>query len=134
MTCQSHHKASSPLEILVLDDDLKWRQLIAFNVELHLGISPVLASNGKEALKVMTERHFDVVLSDLFMPEMDGFEFLQRARALFPRTKVILLSGDFLAFPVSPERLIQHGALATVPKAEISTTLQDLLIDLADSH
>src|SRR4030095_2993020 len=134
MTCPSHHKEASTLEILVLDDDLKWRQLIAFNVDLHLGISPVLATNGKEALKIMAERDFDVVLSDLFMPEMDGFEFLQRARALFPRTKVIVLSGDFLAFPVSPERLIQHGAFATVSKAEISTTLQDLLRDLLDTH
>jgi CheY-like chemotaxis protein len=134
MTSQSHPRAPGPLEILVLDDDLKWLQLIAFNVELHLAISPALASSGKEALKLMSERHFDVVLSDLFMPEMDGFEFLQRARALFPRTKVIILSGDFLAFPVSPERLIQHGALATVPKAEISTTLQDLLRDMLDTH
>jgi len=134
MTAQSDPGEPGPLAILVLDDDLKWRQLIAFNVELHLGISPVLVSNGKEALKVMAERHFDVVLSDLFMPVMDGFEFLQRARALYPRTKVIMLSGDFLAFPVSPERLIQHGALATVPKAEISTTLQDLLRDLLDTH
>ena len=134
MACQSHHKAPGPLEILVVDNDLKWRQLIAFNVELHLGISPVLAPHGKEALKIMAQRHFDVVLSDLFMPEMDGFEFLQRARVLFPRTKVIMLSGDFLAFPVSPERLIQHGALATVPKAEISTTLQDLLRDLLETQ
>ena len=134
MTAQTDPKEPGPLEILVLDDDLKWRQLIAFNLELHLGISPVLASNGKEALKLMAERHFDVVLSDLFMPEMDGFDFLQRARALFPRTRVIMLSGDFLAFPVSPERLIQHGALATVSKAEISTTLQDLLRDLLDNR
>ena len=134
MTAQSDPREPGPLAILVLDDDLKWRQLIAFNVELHQGISPVLISNGKEALELMAESHFDVVLSDLFMPEMDGFEFLQRARALYPRTKVIMLSGDFLAFPVSPERLIQHGALATVPKAEISTTLQDLLRDLLDTH
>ena len=84
MTAQSDPTEPGPLEILVLDDDPKWRQLIAFNVELHLGISPVLASNGKEALKLMAERHFDVVLSDLFMPEMDGFEFLQRARVAFP--------------------------------------------------
>ncbi len=37
MTAQSDPKEPGPLEILVLDDDLKWRQLIAFNVELHLG-------------------------------------------------------------------------------------------------
>ena len=134
MTAHTDPKVPGPLEILVLDDDLKWRQLIAFNVELHLGISPVLASNGKEALKIMAQRHFDVVLSDLFLPEMDGFEFLQRARVLFPRTRVIMLSEDFLAFPVSTERLIQHGALATVPKAEISTTLRDLLRDLLETQ
>jgi len=123
-----------PLETLVLDDDNGWRQLVSFNVELNLGIQPVLASNAEQAFDIMAARPIDVVISDLFMPEMNGFQFLRLARELFPKTKVILLSGDFDTFPLSPEQLKELGALAAIPKAEISSTLQDLLRTLQEAN
>ena len=116
-----------PLSTLVVDDNHEWRRLVAENVELHLGSRPLVAANGQVALEIMAECPIDLVLSDLFMPEMDGFQFLQQAQELFPRTKVILLSADFGAFPVPPQQLIDRGALAAISKAEIASTLANVL-------
>jgi len=115
------------LRTLVLDDDRRWRELVAFNVEMQLGIPPVLASNGKDALEILDESPIDLVVSDLIMPEMDGLQFMKRARLRYPRTKIILLSADFDAFPVPPRRLIELGAIAAISKADIAPTLGNLL-------
>jgi CheY-like chemotaxis protein len=124
---------SRPLEILVVDDDYRWRYLVASNLESYLGTEPVFAARGAEALEIMTQRPIDVVICDLLMPEMDGLQLLKKAQYLFRRTKVILLSADFDAFPISPERLIQQGALAAIPKTEISSTLIPMLELLQDA-
>ena len=115
------------LRTLVLDDDRRWRELVAFNVEMQLGIPPVLASNGRDALEILEESPIDLVVSDLIMPEMDGLQFMKRARLRYPRTKIILLSADFDAFPVPPRRLIELGAIAAISKADIAPTLGNLL-------
>jgi len=116
-----------PLEALVLDDDYRWRYLVASHLESHLGTEPILASRGVEALEILAIRPIDVVICDLLMPEMDGLQFLQKAHEEFPRTKIIVLSADFGTFPITPELLIEQGALAVIPKTEISRTLIPLL-------
>src|SRR5688572_10812675 len=122
------------LEVLVLDDDNEWLHYVGFNLELNLGIQPVLASSGEEALRVMASRPIDVVISDVFMPEMDGFQFVRRARALFSMTKIILLSGVFCSSTSVPaQRLTELGVFAAMSKAEI-TTLLDVLRNLQDTN
>jgi DNA-binding NarL/FixJ family response regulator len=116
-----------PLDVLVLDDDYRWRYLIASHVESHMGKEPILASRGAEALDLMSMRPVDVVICDLLMPGMDGLQFLEKAHEQFPRTKIIVLSADFGAFPITPDRLMTQGALAVIPKGEIFSTLMDLL-------
>lgn len=127
MTTQSSLQNIRPLEILAVDDDYTWRYLIASNLESDLGTIPVLASTGTEALEIMAERPIDVVICDLLMPGMDGLQFLNRAQNLFRRTKVILLSAEFDAFPIPAESLIAQGALAAIRKTEISSTLIPIL-------
>jgi len=133
MTSQFPQEPRS-LEVLVLDDDNEWLHYVGFNLELNLGIQPVLASNGEEALRVMASRPIDVVISDVFMPEMDGFQFVRRARALFSTTKIILLSGVFCSSTSVPaQRLTELGVFAAMSKAEISTLL-DVLRNLQDTN
>lgn len=72
---------------LVLDDS---EDSIAMLDELLklAGARVVTATNGDDALRIASENEFDVILSDISMPEMDGFEFLQRLRKIDGRQNV----------------------------------------------
>jgi len=50
------------------------------------------ATNGADALRLAAENEFDVILSDISMPEMDGFEFLQRLRKIDGRQNVPVIA------------------------------------------
>src|SRR4030095_6812684 len=90
----SHHSDQSrELKVLVLDDNVKVCKIMAGVIEMDLGIPPMTASNVDEALQLLKEHAVDVVVSDLFMPETDGFQFLLKVRDMFPLTKVILISN-----------------------------------------
>ncbi len=71
----------TPRRVLVVDDDRNLRQIIATNLELG-GFDVLTASNGAEGLKILDEQSaVDLVLLDVMMPHMDGFEVAQRIRA-----------------------------------------------------
>ncbi|HLG73071.1 MAG TPA: response regulator transcription factor [Chloroflexota bacterium] len=65
--------------ILVVDDEPRIVNFVAMNLELE-GYTVLRANNGQEALRVLTETLPDLVLLDIMMPEMDGFETLKRIR------------------------------------------------------
>lgn len=67
--------------ILTLDDDIVFCEFI-HDVLVHDGHSVVTAYNGEEGLFKLTRQTFDLVLTDIDMPIMDGLEFLRRARAM----------------------------------------------------
>ncbi|WP_290662115.1 response regulator [Ignavibacterium sp.] len=66
--------------ILVIDDDVTIRKLITHHLKLN-NYSTYEAKNAEEAFKVLKESHIDLVLSDVTMDEMDGFEFCQKVRS-----------------------------------------------------
>ncbi len=71
---------SEARHVLVVDDEEDVRDTLS-SVLKQLNYVPYVAENGVEALKVIEREHIDVVLSDLYMPEMDGIELLKRLRA-----------------------------------------------------
>ena len=85
-------------KILIIDDIPQIVQLLRFYIQ-RAGYDAVVASNGWEGLQQVTAERPDIVLVDAMMPEMDGFEFIERYRKLsgHNRAKVIMvttLSGD----------------------------------------
>ena len=66
--------------VMVVDDSLSNRKALSIAAE-QLGYRTITASNGEEALKLISEQMPDVVLSDLEMPRMNGLEFTQAVRA-----------------------------------------------------
>ncbi len=79
--------------ILIVEDDDNLRESIA-DVLTDSGYETTQARNGREALAKLTQRaDFDVILSDLKMPEMDGMTLLQTLRDHHPDIAVIILTG-----------------------------------------
>ena len=68
------------LRILLAEDNLTNQQVIRQQLSL-LGYETDVANNGVEALQVLNEEHFDLLLTDCHMPEMDGFELTKKIRS-----------------------------------------------------
>ena len=81
------------MNILVADDNADLLNMLKALLEAH-GHSVRLAVNGGEALAAQRETPADVLVTDRFMPEAEGFETIERFRAAFPATKIIVMSGD----------------------------------------
>ena len=82
------------LEVLAVDDDEDTTALLRYLLEMN-GAKVTTANSGSEALALARAEHFDVVLSDISMPSMDGFEFVRRLRALPGKEdiRVVALTG-----------------------------------------
>jgi len=68
-------------KILIADDEIKIREMIAKYVS-HEGYEVVMAADGEEALSVFSKENFDVVILDVMMPKMDGYETLKRMKKI----------------------------------------------------
>jgi PAS domain S-box-containing protein len=123
--------------ILVVDDEKRIRDA-CHKMLIQEGFEVARAENGVRGLEMIEREHFDIILLDLMMPGLSGFEVLERVRALHPDTVVIVITGystlehaveamkkgafDFIAKPFSPQDL-----RVVVAKAiENIRTLQDI--------
>lgn len=81
-----------PSKLLVAEDDPLIRETLQ-DLLVMAGFDPTVAANGKEALAAYDGGEFDAVLSDIRMPEMDGFQLLRHIRARSPWVPMIFLSA-----------------------------------------
>ena len=79
--------------ILVVDDKANMRQLLHDHF-VEQGFNVLTSANGREALQAVTRTRPDVILLDLMMPEMDGYEFLQHYRAEQNAPVIIITARD----------------------------------------
>ena len=79
--------------VLIADDDASLRSALKLALEAG-GYDVRLAANGGEALALQRKAPADVLITDLFMPESDGFEAIDGFRKAFPGTKIIAMSGE----------------------------------------
>ena len=115
--------ASAWGSVLVVDDDAANRDLLSQRLERQ-GYDVVSAGNGREALDLLATGAFDLVLLDIMMPEMDGFEVLRRLKGdeRMRHVPVIMISavGDM----DSVAHCIEMGAEDYLPKPFQPTLLQ----------
>src|SRR5205085_6113650 len=78
--------------IVIVDDDADQRLALKLALELA-GYVVRAAANGAQAVALQRERASPILITDIFMPESDGFEAIAAFRHEFPRTKIIAVSG-----------------------------------------
>jgi CheY-like chemotaxis protein len=78
--------------IVVIDDQEPIRRIVRSVLE-RAGHEVLEAGDGEEGLRLLERHAADVVLSDIFMPGMDGIQMLRQMRRQFPAVKVIVMSG-----------------------------------------
>jgi CheY-like chemotaxis protein len=120
---------------LVVDDDTDTRDFVVFLLE-QAGANVISATSAGEAFAVLTDSKPDILLSDIGMPEMDGYMLMQQVRALppeqggqIPAIALTAYAGDFnenqslaagfqqhVSKPVDPEGLVR--AIAALLKRE----------------
>jgi CheY-like chemotaxis protein len=81
--------------ILVVDDDPELRQVLV-NTLTYVDHIVLAAADGFEAIRILTEHHIDLLIADVRMPGIDGFELARQAKVMRPLLHVIYISGyDF---------------------------------------
>lgn len=109
--------AKRGLNVLVVEDDAVVRKVI-HSILRRMGVTQVqLAENGKEALACFygDSGHYDVIISDWDMPEMDGLEFLTRVREKKPDFPFMMLTGRSEAEAVKAAKLAAVSAYVVKP-------------------
>ena len=89
------------IRILLAEDEEAMRTYLARALE-NAGYSVVAVDRGTAALPFLESEHFDLLLSDIVMPEMDGIELARRAAELDPTMKIMFITG-FAAVALHPD-------------------------------
>ena len=102
---------TSKKKILIVDDDHSIRATVSMLLVAN-GYETSSAENGFDALLHMKSRVPELVISDLNMPQMSGFEFLSVIRRRFPQVLVVAMSGAYEAGDAVPGGVIADGFYA----------------------
>ena len=78
--------------ILVIDDDINVLDLTQFHLRKQ-GFEVVTTDNGSAGINLMTAQSFDVVLTDMRLPDMDGIDLVRQGKELAPGTEIIVITG-----------------------------------------
>jgi len=116
--------------VLIVDDDVSMLSYVALIAASYGPYEIDVASSGDEALAKMASQHFDLVITDLRMPGMNGLELMEQVRSRCPHTSLIMMTAhsdaktakkafdmgayEVLVKPFSKQRLLiaMVGALA----------------------
>ncbi|MHC4252618.1 MAG: ATP-binding protein [Planctomycetota bacterium] len=106
-------RGTSALSVLVVDDDASTRRMLGLALE-RKGFGARCAGSGEEALALLRERAFDILLSDIHMPDIDGIDLCRDAREIRPGIGLVLITG--FQTEESVLRAFRSGAAAYLRK------------------
>ena len=79
-------------QILIIDDEPQIRSMLKMMLE-RAGFNVIVASDGKEGMKIFEKKSVDLVITDLIMPEKEGIEVIQELRKNNSNLPIIAISG-----------------------------------------
>jgi CheY-like chemotaxis protein len=116
------------MQILLAEDNDVLRNAIAHHLE-GLGHEVQLASNGNEAISLINQQRFDCVVTDIYMPEKDGFEVVRYVACHAASTRVVAISGMVGSYGMDCLAVAERfGAHATLEKPFNFQQLDAMLI------
>jgi two-component system CheB/CheR fusion protein len=115
--------------ILVVDDNADTVQMLCKLLEME-GAEVVAASGAMEALEIASRQNFDVVLSDISMPRMDGFEFVRRLRQIEKQKNVPVIALTGFGRAEDVDRARTEGFMSHVTKPVDVNSLVETLSKL----
>ena len=101
------------IRILLAEDEESMRTYLARALE-NAGYEVIAVDRGTAALPLLDEQQFDLLLSDIVMPEMDGIELAQRCAEMSPQTKVMFITG-FAAVTLKASREAPRAKVLSKP-------------------
>ena len=114
------------MRVLLIEDNAELREYLRVALEAQK-YEVLTAAHGREALSYLNGHRVDAVITDLFMPEMDGIETVAAVRKLFPGIRVVAMSGrpgvDYL--PVARELGVRHTLRKPFEIDELIAALED---------
>lgn len=127
--------------VLVIDDDNSICELIVKYLK-HIGYETLQANDGKRGVELFDRHSPQVVLLDLHMPDMDGFEVLKYIRSRTDETPVIIISGvgtqkdttkalrlgawDYITKPFQELDILQHAVEKTIERAALLAATKEV--------
>lgn len=106
-------KVTRQKKILVVDDEPAIVSTLKDSLEA-LGYQSAGAGNGKEALQLINKDAFDLVITDIRMPEKSGIDLLHQLKESHPELPVVIITGYPLAYP--PDKAMKEGADGYIAK------------------
>ena len=107
---------SSDKVILIVEDEYDNREIMRTVVEDMLGYNVITATDGAAALQAISERLPDLILMDLMMPVLDGFEAIARIKSTPHMAHIPVLAVTALSRPSDRERALNQGAAECLSK------------------
>ena len=109
------------LKVLIVDDEKEFLNIIAERIAAR-GMVVSTASSAEDALNMIEEKSYDVVIMDFMMPALDGFKALKLMKSRQPEVQILLLTGNLL-----DEQRMEAKALGALDVIEKPPDLKDLI-------
>lgn len=119
---QQTHRGS----ILLVDDEMLVRWSLEKLLQRH-GFQVRIATSGREAIELLSTDSFDWLITDLLMPEVDGFQLLQYTHQAHPRTRLILMTA--FGSPEVERDAQRLGASYITKPFDLNTLIQKIVIE-----
>jgi DNA-binding NtrC family response regulator len=116
-------------KVLLVDDEVEFVETLSERMQAR-GLNVDIATNGKDAIKLVGENYYDAIVLDLNMPGIDGIETLKKIRDKSPESQIILLTG-YATIEKSVEA-VKHGAVDFLEKPADLNKLMELIKEAGD--
>ena len=115
--------------VLVVDDEQGYRDMYVYLLE-PLGIEVTCVENGRQALEKIQAKAYDLILTDVHMPGMDGYEVFKKTKAIRPNQKIAIFSSSSDPNHERERKALKEGAVECLFKPMDISQIEKIMENL----